>query len=83
LSNASVGHELGSPRRRGEAVNCPVCRVKFTVTRKTQVCCSRDCYLIYWGTMKFLEALRTGKAEGLRAQAKTQIETAEENDDLL
>jgi hypothetical protein len=68
MSNASVGHEQGCQRHRGETTSCPVCKVLFTATRKTQACCSRGCYLIYWAAMKFFDALQAGKAEGLRAQ---------------
>ena len=76
MSNASVGHEQGQARRRGEVVNCPVCMALFTVSRKTQACCSRECYLIYWAAMKFLEAFRAGKAEGMRAQLESALRTA-------
>ena len=66
MSNASVGRNLGGKGRQGIAGRCPVCEGEFTITRKTQECCSRECYLIYWASKKLVEALVSGRAEGLR-----------------
>jgi len=47
-------------------VNCPVCEIEFIRKRKTQVCCSRDCYLTYWAMERLLEKARVNHVNGLR-----------------
>jgi hypothetical protein len=56
---------------RGEAISgnrmsCPRCPVCLGPVAKGKKICSPRCRLVKWGAKALLEALREGKADGLR-----------------
>jgi hypothetical protein len=44
---------------------CPCCEAEFRQKRKTQKCCSRKCYLVFWHYEELKKAFLAGRAVGL------------------
>lgn len=59
-----------------KAVNakCPVCGVKFRITRRWHKCCSRECQIIFWHFQKIETAYRSGRADGLQDVIRELVE---------